>query len=222
LKKKDLQGIMKNDLAIYGAGGFGREVALMIRQINQHENTWNLIGFYDDGKNKGSEVDGFPVLGGLEDLRNRNTPLNVVVGIADPRVRKKIVERIDGSRISFPVITHPSVLAGDTSVNRFGRGSIITAGCILTTGITLGEFVIINLATTIGHDVNIQHFTSVMPACNISGFVDIGEGAYVGSGAVILPQVSLGADCVVGAGAVVTKSVDASSTVMGVPATPKM
>jgi sugar O-acyltransferase (sialic acid O-acetyltransferase NeuD family) len=211
-----------HDLAIFGAGGFGREVALMIRQINQYQNTWNLTGFYDDGKTKGSEVDGLPVLGGLGDLRNRSNPINIVVGIADPRVRKKIVEGIDRSGISFPVIIHPSVLAGDTRVNRFGRGSIITAGCILTTGITLGEFVIINLATTIGHDVNIQHFASVMPACNISGFVSVGEGAYVGSGAVILPQVSLGPDCVVGAGAVVTKSVDASSTVMGVPAIPKM
>jgi sugar O-acyltransferase (sialic acid O-acetyltransferase NeuD family) len=211
-----------HDLAIFGAGGFGREVALMIRQINQHQRTWNLLGFYDDGKRKGDEVDGLIVLGGIEDVKRRNEPLNIVVGIADPSLRKKIVAAIDRDGISFPVIIHPSVIAGDTKINRFGRGSIITAGCILTTAITLGDFVILNLATTIGHDVRIGSYTSLMPACNISGFVTIGERAYLGTRAVVLPKVTLGDGCIVGSGAVVTKAVDAATTVMGVPAIPKL
>jgi sugar O-acyltransferase (sialic acid O-acetyltransferase NeuD family) len=210
-----------HNLAIFGAGGFGREVALMIRQINQQQNTWSLLGFYDDGKKKGDEIDGLPVLGGMEDLKQHKGSLHVVVGVADPQLRKKIVENIDRDDISFPVIIHPSVLAGDMKVNHFGRGSILAAGCILTTAVTLDDFVILNLATTVGHDVKIGSYTSVMPACKISGFVNIGTGAYLGSGAVILPHVTLGNDCVVGAGAVVTKSVDAATTVMGVPATPK-
>ncbi|MDR1459358.1 MAG: serine acetyltransferase, partial [Bacteroidales bacterium] len=42
------------DIAIYGAGGLGREIACLIRHINENEPTWNLIGFFDDGKAKGS------------------------------------------------------------------------------------------------------------------------------------------------------------------------
>ena len=40
------------DIAIYGAGGFGREVACMIKHINESadEPIWNLVGFFDDGK----------------------------------------------------------------------------------------------------------------------------------------------------------------------------
>ena len=38
------------DIAIYGFGGFGREVACVIQAINEIEPTWNLIGFFDDGQ----------------------------------------------------------------------------------------------------------------------------------------------------------------------------
>ena len=44
------------------------------------------------------------------------------------------------------------------------------------------------------------------------------EGAFIGTGAVILPGVNVGAWSVVGAGAVVTLDVPARATVMGVPA----
>ena len=37
------------DIAIYGFGGFGREVACVIQAINEIEPTWNLVGFFDDG-----------------------------------------------------------------------------------------------------------------------------------------------------------------------------
>lgn len=39
------------DIAIYGAGGFGREVACLIERINKARETpiWNFIGFFDDG-----------------------------------------------------------------------------------------------------------------------------------------------------------------------------
>lgn len=36
------------DIAIYGAGGFGREVACLLRRINEQAPQWNLIGFFDD------------------------------------------------------------------------------------------------------------------------------------------------------------------------------
>ena len=31
------------DIAIYGAGGFGREVASLIKRINRIENQWNFV-----------------------------------------------------------------------------------------------------------------------------------------------------------------------------------
>ena len=39
---------MKN-IVLYGASGFGREVAYIIERINKISPTYNLLGFLDDG-----------------------------------------------------------------------------------------------------------------------------------------------------------------------------
>lgn len=67
------------DLAIYGAGGFGREVACLIKRINAVKPTWNLIGFFDDGKEIGTENEYGKILGGIKELNAWNKPLNVGV-----------------------------------------------------------------------------------------------------------------------------------------------
>ena len=50
------------------------------------------------------------------------------------------------------------------------------------------------------------------------GRVNVGDHAFVGAGAVILPRLKIGAHAVIGAGAVVTRDVAPGSTVVGVPA----
>ena len=46
----------------------------------------------------------------------------------------------------------------------------------------------------------------------------LGDGAYLGTGAIVLPGVRIGKMCVVGAGAVVTQDLDDFSVAVGVPA----
>ena len=58
---------MKN-IVIIGAGGFGREVKVLVDDINKIRSTYNFLGFYDDGIEKGTLVNGYKVLGGISDL----------------------------------------------------------------------------------------------------------------------------------------------------------
>ena len=51
------------DLIIFGASGFGREVAWLIERINRVNPTWNLLGFMDDNEEiQGTEINGYKVL----------------------------------------------------------------------------------------------------------------------------------------------------------------
>ena len=43
------------DIAIYGAGGLGREIACVLKKINMVTPTWNLLGFFDDGLEVGTK-----------------------------------------------------------------------------------------------------------------------------------------------------------------------
>lgn len=143
--------------------------------------------------------------------------MDVVIALAEPQIRKRVVANISNSSVDFPVMIHPQSVRG-SSQNKFRRGSIITAGCILTTGIEFGEFVVVNLSCTIGHDVKVGSHSSIMPGCNISGSVRIGERCLIGTGAQVLQNLSIGSDCRIGAGAVVVKGVESGKTVVGVPA----
>ena len=62
-------------IAIIGCGGFGREVKMLIDQINKINNEWDFIGYFDDGYEKATIVNNYPVLGGLKDL-NRFDEIN--------------------------------------------------------------------------------------------------------------------------------------------------
>jgi maltose O-acetyltransferase len=53
---------------------------------------------------------------------------------------------------------------------------------------------------------------------NLAGPIKIGNGCWIGAGAIILPNVTIGDRAVIGAGAVVTKDVPADSLAVGNPA----
>ncbi|HTJ49993.1 MAG TPA: acetyltransferase [Cyclobacteriaceae bacterium] len=207
---------MIHDIAIYGAGGFGRETAVLIDQINAVSKQWNVIGFFDDGLSTGTVVDGLSVLGGINELNQYSRSIALVVAIADPILRRSIVSKISTPNIFYPVIIHPSAIV-EQGRNEIGKGSIITAFCILTTGISIGNFVIVNLATTIGHDVVLGDYCSIMPGCRISGNCKIGPSSMIGTGAAMVQNLNLGSECKVGAGAVIINSFEDGVTIVGVP-----
>jgi sugar O-acyltransferase (sialic acid O-acetyltransferase NeuD family) len=208
------------DIIIYGAGGFGREVNLLLRQINRHSLQWNVKGFCDDGKHTGELIDNLPVLGNVNYLKELNGHA-VVLAIADPAVRRTVFNRISDAALKFPNLIHPQAYF-DADVNRIGKGCVITAGCYFTVGIDVGNFVIVNLSCTIGHDVRLGDFSSVMPGSNISGNVSIGECTLIGTGAKILQNLSLGANSCLGAGAVMTRSFGNDCLLKGIPARDKL
>ena len=205
------------DIVIIGAGGFGREVAWLIEDINKKNMEWNLVGFVDDNKTiQGTEVNGYRVVGDIDWLKDQE--LFVVNAIGDPIIKKKVMDRLDGSKNQYPVLIHPSVIYSE-SVN-FGEGSIICAGNIITVNIEIGKHVIINLDCTIGHDANIGDYSTVLPSVNISGFVKTEECVSVGTGSAIIQGVNIGRNTVIGAGAVVVKDLPANCTAVGSPAKP--
>jgi len=205
---------MREPLLIYGAGGLGKEILSLVRELEEFE----PIGFLDDGIRKDSLVKGLKVLGGLDVLNSFGTPVNLVLGIGDPASKSILIKMIDPSRVYYPVLKHPSVILQEEAAIKIGAGSILTAGCILTTDIQIGSHVLINLNTTIGHDVMIGNCSSVMPGVNIAEGVKIGEAVLIGSGANILNHVKVGNYSIIGMGAVVIRDVSAEITVVGVPA----
>lgn len=205
------------DIVIIGAGGFGREVAWLIEDINKTSTEWNLVGFVDDNDSiQGTEINGYNVIGNVEWLKHQE--FYVVNAIGDPIIKKKVMKILEDSKNTYPVLIHPSVICSDRVV--IGEGAIICAGNIITVNIKIGKHAIINLDCTIGHDADVGEYTTVLPSVNVSGFVKIEECVSVGTGSAIIQGVSIGKNTIIGAGAVVVKDLPANCTAVGAPAKP--
>ena len=198
-------------IAIYGAGGLGKEVLTIIKAINDVHREYDFIGFFDDNKHT-------DVLGDFEDINSIDEKVELIVAVGNPMVKSQLVNNINNKKVTFAKLVHPSVIIGDNRNVQLHDGVIICAGTIITTDVELKEHVLINLNCTLGHDVQVGVYTSIMPGVNIAGNVAIGNETFIGSGANIINNLSIGAGATVGAGAVVISDVEPGTTVVGVPA----
>ena len=207
------------DIAIFGAGGFGREIACLITRINKDCPTWNLIGFFDDGVDKGIEVSHFGVvIGGIKELNDWNTPLSIVIAIGSPKSLSFVKERIINPKISFPNMIHPDFVIADPDTFSIGVGNIIQSGCFASCNVTIGNFNVLNGLITLGHDDIIGDFNVLMPSLKISGEVVIGDRNLIGVGSIVLQQIRIGNDVRLGAGAVLLTKPKDNCTYLGNPA----
>lgn len=205
------------DIVIVGAGGFGREVAFLIEKINEENLKWNILGFIDDNEDiQGELINNYPVIGKLEYLKDKST--NVVIAIANTKIRRNIVEELSNTNNKYPNLIHPNTeISSSVSMT---QGTIITAGTILTVSIKIGNFVIIDRGCNIGHDVIFNDFVTILPSTTVSGNVTINAETLIGTGTIIIQGLDIGTGSIVGAGSVVIKDIPDNCTAVGVPASP--
>lgn len=215
-----ITNVNMKDIVVYGAGGLGREVAALIKKINQEESKWNFLGFIDDSLEKVGKTNEYgSVLGGIDFLNNYQTPLSVVVSVGSPEILKGIVEKISNlQHIDFPNIIAPSASFLDESNVRMGKGNIICSNCFISCNVTLGDFNILNGCIPIGHDATLGNYNVIMPSCNISGGDIIGDCNFFGVQSVVLQYLKIGNNTRIGANSVVMKNTEDGYLYFGNPA----
>ncbi len=210
------------DIAIYCAGGFGREVACLLDIINKQSNEpqWNLVGFFDDTHSQCEQVSHFgTVLGGSETAKMWAKPLNVVIANGSPNAVKAIYGKIkENKNLSFPNIIHPNFNIVDKASFHIGKGNIIQANCSVSCNVTFGDFNVFNGSVVFGHDDNVGNYNTFMPAIRVSGAVTIGDGNFFGVGSIILQGLTVGNKVRIAAGSVLMTKPKDGNLYMGVPA----
>lgn len=203
-------------LYVYGASGFGREVEQLALQCGHR-----VAAFVDDHADLYPDgIHGKRVLSPADALDEADTHA-FVIAIGNPQARRAVTERLLGYGLRLQTLIHSTVIRGENV--QIGEGSIICAGCILTTDIHVGRGVILNLTCTVGHDCVLGDYVSAMPAVNISGGVEVGADTYFGTNACVRngkpdEPLVIGSGVTVGMGAVVVKPIADGVTVVGNPA----
>lgn len=205
-------------IVILGAGGFAREVAWLIEEINSKNEEWDLLGFIEEGnKNVGSILNNYKILGDFEWIKNyKNDELYYISAVGDPNLRLRFCEIAESLNVKPATLIHPNVKM--SNYNTIGEGSIICEGSIITVNVIIGKHVVVSINSVISHDSIISDFTTILPCVTVSGNVKIGTACYIGTKAAVINKINIGCNTIVGAGATVIKDLPDNCTAVGTPA----
>jgi sugar O-acyltransferase (sialic acid O-acetyltransferase NeuD family) len=188
--------------ALIGGGGFARE-------IKSHIGDPKIKCFVDDEYWKENDDYIFPL------SKFDSKKYKVIVAIGDPKDRFDMIQKLPKDTKYFKFI-HPSaqILGKDTFI---GEGSVICAGCILTTNITIGKHAHLNLQTTIGHDCRIGDYFTTAPGVKVSGNCKIYDCVYIGTNSSIREKITICDDVILGLNSGVVKNITESGVYGGTP-----
>ena len=210
--------VTMKDIAIYGAGGFGKTIACLINAINKVSPEWNHVGYFDDNLPVGYDNGYGKVLGDLACLNAYPKELCLVIAIGNPVTVKKIVDKIENENISFPNLISPDVKMLDEYTFRLGKGNLILFDCVIGCQVYIGDFNILNIGTYLGHDVRLGSYNSMMPAVRISGGVTVDSYNFFGVSSVVLQYKTIGNNVTVGANSVIARKTEDGCLYVGNPA----
>ena len=207
---------MEQRCILVGAGAFGRELINWSDDAHLHDTFPPLAGFISDIPNV---LDGFDYklncLGLISSYQPDAQDL-FLLGASDPKDKESLVTSLKSRGAKFITLIHPTAVVAKTA--RLGEGVILCPSSIVSADAIVGNFVTINCLSSVGHDVNIGDYTTLSCHVDLTGDVKCGHSVFFGTGAKVLPHVSIDNCAKIGAGALIVRSVAENSTMFANPA----
>ena len=204
----------KLDLIIIGAGGFGREVHVMLWDVYSPDE-YNFKGFLADGTDEKAEKLG-PLVGSPEDYQPQpNDRFVLAIGYMDARdrIHRMISER--GGK--FAQFIHPlAFVASNASI---GDGAVIYPFAVVSNAAIVGEQIHLNYYASVGHDVEVGDCCLLAPYATLNGFSAIEDMVYMSTHATVVVAKRVGARSKISANSTVQRDVPPDMFVHGVPGT---
>lgn len=207
---------MKN-VVIIGASGHGSVVLDCIEK----EGKYNVMGFVDSFKEKGTKLNGYEIMGSEHDLPLLIDKFNLygcIVAIGDNWTRKIVVEKISEIVPDFKFISsiHPKAVIGKDVY--IGKGTIIMPGAIVNANAAIRDFCILNTNSSLGHDSVMDDYSSMASGITAGGCFYLGKFSAVCLGANIIENIQVMEHTVIGAGSLVLKDIRRSVMAYGTQA----
>ena len=205
------------DVVIWGCSG---HAAVLLDILGHHG---LQVKAFIDQKPQISLIESIPVLvGGEAWLRWRESKglQSTVYGVAaigrQGGHRQQVQNFFVSNGMAMPILIHP--YASVSPQARLGHGVQVLAGAVIAARAHVGDMCIVNHRANIDHECVLERGVTIAPAATLCGCVHVGEDAFIGAGATVLPRLFIGAGAMVGAGAIVTHDVPPGALVYGNPA----
>jgi sugar O-acyltransferase (sialic acid O-acetyltransferase NeuD family) len=203
---------MNDTLYIYGYGGFGREIFDIAKRTQKFED----IKFIDDNIElaNGKDILTFEQVIALDQIDS----MQVIIGIGDPFVRRKIIDKLMASNFVFANVICPSAIISPSAI--IEKGVYICSYCIVGPGSTIGNHVVMNIQSIVGHDIVIGSNTVLSSQVNIGGGTKVGSDCYIGMSSIVKECLKIGDCSVLGMGSSLHRDLASGYLAMGNPARP--
>ncbi|WP_405400991.1 NeuD/PglB/VioB family sugar acetyltransferase [Maribacter sp. Asnod2-G09] len=205
------------NVIIFGASGHGS----VVLDCLEKEGKYNVVGFVDSFKQKGTSINEYQVLGSEIDLPFLIDRFNIVggiVAIGDNWIRKLIVDKIFKIVPNFSFINtiHPKAILGKDIL--LGCGNVFMPGAIVNANSIVHDFCIINTNSSLGHDGIMDSYSSLAPSVCTGGNLKLGRFSAVSLGVNIINGIEIGQHTVIGAGSLVVDHFGDNVLAYGSPA----
>jgi sugar O-acyltransferase (sialic acid O-acetyltransferase NeuD family) len=208
---------MPRPLVLVAASGLARETADAVAALDEYV----VAGYLDDNAElRGHRYSGVEVLGPLDHIVDY-PDASVVICAGKGSARQAIAARLESAGVTaerYATVVHPSVVVPGSC--QVGAGSVVLAGSVLTSTITLGRHTVLMPHVTLTHDDEVADFATLCAGVTVGGSVTIGVRSYIGMQASIRERCRIGTDAIVGMGAVVLNDVPDAAVWVGNPARP--
>lgn len=203
---------MNDGIVVLGGGGhakvviellrdMGEQVAACVGEENSPDRCLDLLVLKGDAHLTALREDGYS---------------RAFVAIGSNRIRALVAEQI--SKLGFTLVNAISPHAQISPSAKFGLGVAVMAGVVINAEAVIGDLAIINTGVTIDHDCIIGTAVHIAPQCALAGGVVVENGAFLGIGSKVIPEIVIGRNSVLGAGSVVVTNIPEAVTAVGVPA----
>jgi len=179
------------------------------------------VGLYHyNNERTGDCVNGIEILGSNDHLFQSYdlTGKNFAVSVGDIPIRKALNARIRELGGTIPSLIHPK--AEISKYAKIEEGVAINACSIVQPGVRIKKDTVVTYNATIAHASWIGRSCYITSGSIVGAYVEVQDCAFIGMGAVILPEKvqTIGQNAVIGSGSVVTKDVEANTVMAGNPA----
>ena len=204
---------MNKKLLILGAKG---QAKLIIDAVASCQSEYTDIALLDSFADY-SHLLSYPIIGRCDDLESfRDRYTHGFVSMADPVIRKYFLERLIKAGYEIPNIVHPTAHVSDYAL--LDVGIFIDANASIAPDSRIGIGCVCHAGVRIAHDNEISNYSAIAPNACTNGYVNVGNGSFIGSCSCIINNTNVGSNVVVAAGSVVTSHIADNVLVAGSPA----
>ena len=181
---------------------------------------FEFYGLLNDVIDKGTLVDGAPVLGKLNEARSFVNEghyfINALLRIDGNIFRIKLFESLGIPDESMATFIHPTAYVAPGV--ELGPGCVVMPNACIGQETKFGKGCIILQGATVGHNCVFGDYCHISAQACLAGYLEVGQGVHFGLNSSIKENLTIGDYSTVGMGSVLLKNIGDREIWAGVPA----